>query len=93
LELKTTSIWTIFVRSATSIWTTLASSATLKVLVMEGMAGSNEEGGALKHNSFSSVVVTVAVASSMLLYSKSSAHWAMASMVMMPEGPGIFNMR
>jgi hypothetical protein len=44
----------------------------LKVLVMEGMAGSDEEGGALGHSSSSLVEATAVVASSMLLCSQSN---------------------
>jgi predicted nuclease of predicted toxin-antitoxin system len=61
-------IWMVLVRSSASICTTLASSPAL-VPDMESMARLVKESGALRHNTFSSVVVTMVVASLMLLYS------------------------
>jgi hypothetical protein len=53
LGLKSTLIWTVLSRSSSSICTTLVSLATLKVLEVECIAGLVEEGGALRHSSFS----------------------------------------
>jgi hypothetical protein len=58
--------------SLASICTALATSTALKVSDVEGMAGLVEEGHALRHNSFSSAVVTAVAASSMLLCSQSN---------------------
>jgi hypothetical protein len=74
--------------SLVSIYTTLASSAALKVPDVEFMAGLAKEGGALRHNSFSSVV-----ANSMLFCLQYNAHWVLASMVMTPPGLGILRLR
>jgi hypothetical protein len=68
LVLKPALIWMVLVRSSASICTTLASSSAL-VPDMESMARLVKESGALRHNTFSSVVVTMVVASLMLLYS------------------------
>jgi hypothetical protein len=62
------------------------SSAALMVLNVEGMAGSAREGSTLRHNSLSSVVATVAGASSMLFCSQSKTWLALASTVMMLLG-------
>jgi hypothetical protein len=73
LGLKPAPIWTVWVGSSTSICTALASSATLKVSNEEGMVRPIEKGGLLRHSSLSSVVATVATASSILFCSQSNA--------------------
>jgi hypothetical protein len=63
----------------------------MKVPVVEGMVGLDEEGGELRHISFNSMAVTEATTTSMLLCLQSSAHWALASTMMMPAGPSILS--
>jgi hypothetical protein len=58
LRLKPAPIYMVLARSSESIWMTLVSLISLKVPVMEGMAGSDEEGGVFCH---SPVIVIVAM--------------------------------
>jgi hypothetical protein len=60
---------------------------------MEGIARLAKEGSALRHNSFSSAVVTAATTSSMLFYVQSKSCLALASMVTTLAGLGIFSLR
>jgi acetyl-CoA carboxylase alpha subunit len=46
--------------SSESIWTALASLIALKVPVVEGMAGSDEEGGVFCHSSAIVIMATLA---------------------------------
>jgi hypothetical protein len=85
--------WMVMARSSVSICMALASSVALKVPDVEGMAVLAKEGGALRHNSFSSAVVTTLVTSSMLFCSQSNARWALTSMLMTLFGPGILSLK
>jgi hypothetical protein len=93
LRLKMASTWMVLTGSSASTRMALASLATLKVLDEEGMAGWAEGGGEFRNNSFGSMVVNTVVASSMLSCSQSTAHWALASTVMMSVGPVILSLR
>jgi hypothetical protein len=86
-------ICTILVGFPTLICTALASSSTLKAPPVEGISGLSSIAGSQRLSSLSSVASIAALASSMLLYSQSSACCALASMVMTPAGPRILSLR
>jgi hypothetical protein len=69
LVLKLVLIWTVLARSSALICMTLASSTALNEPGVEGMVRLVKEGGALRHNSFSSAAATRLADNSMLLYS------------------------
>jgi hypothetical protein len=82
-----------FARFSALMGTALVSSCVLKTLDIDGIPGLSSAMGNQRLSSLSSAMVTATAASSMLLYSQSSACRALASTVMTPIGPRNLSLR
>jgi uncharacterized membrane protein YjjB (DUF3815 family) len=88
---KLAPICTVLARSLVLIYTELASSSTLKAPNIKGITGLSGVMGNRRLISLSSTVATTVAASLMSFCSQSNARYSLASMVITPLGPGIFN--